>query len=68
MAGRPHKGDRHVMVTRAPREVADSVMDHASRQGVSISEYIATALAEHEGLSHLAPVKNLPQERLPIRS
>ena len=67
--GRPHKGDRDLLVTRPHRRVGDAVRASAESQGyASISEYVAAVLAEHEGLAELAPepVKNTSQEELPL--
>ena len=54
------------MATRPARPVAESVMLHARQQGVSISDYIATVLADHEGLSEHAPIRDSSAERLPL--
>ncbi|MDQ2850806.1 MAG: toxin-antitoxin system [Actinomycetota bacterium] len=68
MTGRPSKGERHVVVTRPHRVVADSLMAHAKEQGVSISDYVADVLARHEGLDHLAPTPpKTKQPKLPLK-
>lgn len=40
-AGRPSKGDRHAMMTRLPRPVADRVMRLAAQLDLSYSDTLA---------------------------
>ena len=53
--GRIHKGDRDQFITRPARPVGDAIRARAAAAGMSYSDYIAAALAEHEGLSQYAP-------------
>lgn len=65
MAGRPHKGDRDVMVTRPPRDTANQIRERAMAAGVSISEYIAAALTRD--LANPEPAIKSPQsQELPM--
>jgi hypothetical protein len=49
-AGRPSKGQRKVMATRVPLEIAELVTAEAERLDLAFSDVIANALAEHFGL------------------
>jgi hypothetical protein len=63
--GRPHKGARHVIVTRPAKHVADRVFAEAEARGLSVSEYVARVLTEW----HRIPgdhVPRLPDEQLQI--
>lgn len=67
--GRPHKGERDLLVTRPARPLGAAVRLSAEREGFSsISEYIAAVLAEREGMPDLAPKPHTPslQEVLEI--
>ncbi len=50
------------MVTRPDRAVGDAVRRRAEETGLSISEYIARALAIDVGLPDLAPTVRIDQE------
>lgn len=55
MAGRPHKGDRVLLQTRAHPEVAQLVEARQRDAGVSsLSQYIADVLALHTGRPELS--------------
>jgi predicted DNA binding CopG/RHH family protein len=45
----PHKGDRELIQSRLARDVYNEVKKRAAHEGVSISQYIADAMAEHVG-------------------
>ncbi|MFC3690452.1 hypothetical protein [Aquipuribacter hungaricus] len=65
--GRPNKGDRDLLVTRPARAVGDVVRARADEQGLTISEYIATVLAEVHNMPQHAPrPAREPQEELPL--
>lgn len=52
------------MVTRPPRAVGERVRQLSSESGLSISEWIAAALAREVGLPDLAPG---PRDQLPMK-
>ena len=67
--GRPSKGDRVVLYSRPHRKVREAVEASALRAGYdTISDYVAAVLAEHEGLTDLAPApsKHPEQKELPL--
>ena len=69
MAGRPHKGARHVIVTRPAKPVADVVMSEAAAAGMTISDYVAGVLARAVGLPQYIPVSPAHnQQELPLKS
>ena len=57
---RPTKGDRDFLGVRAPRQVGDAVRQSAAKLGMTVNDYAAAILAEHEGLGHLATATPLP--------
>ncbi len=65
--GRPNKGDRDLLVTRAPRAVGDVVRERADIAGLTISDYVAGVLARTHGLPDLAPEPDPDQAELPLR-
>ena len=66
--GRPSKGDRDMLVTRPARVIGDAVRARADEAGLTISEYIATVLANVHALPEYAPKARTPssQEELPL--
>src|SRR6478609_6759083 len=69
MAGRPHKGERHVIVTRPAKPVADVVMSEAAAAGMTISDYVAGILARAVGLPQYVPVSPAHnQQELPLKT
>ena len=69
MAGRPHKGARHVIVTRPAKPVADVVMSEAAAAGMTISDYVAGILARAVGLPQYVPVSPAHnQQELPLKT
>lgn len=56
-----NKGDRDLMVTRPPKGVGQAVRVFAAAHGVSISEAIASILAERFGMPDAVPLP--PQEK-----
>lgn len=68
--GRTSKGDRHVIVTRPQRPVADVVIREAAAAGMSISDYVAAVLAHAHGMPQYAPRPQVPvdQQELPLKT
>ncbi|GAB3682876.1 hypothetical protein GCM10028814_20430 [Angustibacter aerolatus] len=68
--GRPSKGDRDQILTRPPRALGDAVRAHAEELGMTVSDYVATLLADAHGMPEYAPsrVASRPQEELPLKS
>jgi hypothetical protein len=68
--GRTSKGDRHVIVTRPQRPVADVVIREAAAAGMSISDYVAAVLAHAHGMPQYAPSPQTPndQQELPLKT
>lgn len=67
--GRPSKGPRDLLVTRPAVELAAVVRNRADELEMSISDYIATVLAEAHGMPHAAPtVHPSTQQELPLKS
>lgn len=62
--GRPSKGNRHVLTTRLPVADAEKLFTVADHQGLSASEFIASAIAEKLATIDLDAVEG--QEALPI--
>lgn len=53
--GRPSKGDRDAMMIRPARPLGTLVRDEADRRNMTISDYVATVLAEAHDRQDLAP-------------
>ena len=54
--GRASKGERDLFLTRTTVPVGQSVRASAEREGyLSLSDYVAAVLAEHEGMPDQAP-------------
>jgi hypothetical protein len=66
--GRPHKGDRDVIVTRPARPLGNVVRARADEAGMTISEYVAMVLARAHGMPEFAPASSATtaQEVLPL--
>ncbi len=62
--GRPSKGKRQPLLTRAPAELAQVVRNEADRLGLSYSDYIANVLADKHGFPHVTEPKNDAQMKL----
>jgi hypothetical protein len=62
--GRPSKGNREPLLTRAPADLAQVVRDEADRLGLSYSDYIANVLADKHGFPQVAEPKNDAQMKL----
>ncbi len=65
--GRPSKGERDLLVTRPAVPVGQAIRTRADACGLTISEYVASVLAEHVGLPDLAPAaKPKRDQELPM--
>ena len=64
-AGRPSKGDRHVMTARVPVETADLIFRLAEARGIPASDFIAEAVQEKLARTDLSTVQT--QEELPLQ-
>jgi len=53
--GRPSKGDRDAMMIRPARSLGTLVREEAERRDMTISDYVATLLAEAHDRPDLAP-------------
>ena len=62
--GRPSKGKREQLLTRAPSDLAQAVRDEAERLDLTYSDYIANVLAAAHGVPPVAEPKNQDQMRL----
>lgn len=62
--GRPSKGNREPLLTRAPADLAQVVRDEADRLGLSYSDYIANVLADRHGFPHVGHPKDEAQMQL----
>ncbi len=65
--GRPSKGDRDSIITRPLRPLGDVVRARADEAGLSISDYVATVLANAHGVPQYAPVASPQNEELPLQ-
>ena len=63
--GRRSKGPRHLLGTRVPPENAARIFELADDSGCSVSDYLATLIAEHLATSP-KPKPNRRQEALPL--
>lgn len=66
--GRPSKGDRTVIYTRAPTTVIDKVKAEAARRGLPAADVVAEILCEHYGEDY--PYSRIPrnQEALDLKT
>ena len=64
-AGRPSKGDRHVMTVRVPVDTADLIFRLAESRGIPASDFIAEAVYEKLAHTDLSDVET--QEELPLQ-
>jgi len=62
--GRPSKGDRALLLTRPPIELAQAVRAEAERQNLSYSDYIANVLAAAHGFPPVVESKDSQQMQL----
>lgn len=68
--GRPSKGERDLLVSRVPRQIAEEIRKQADDLDITLSEYIAGVLAEAHGferpLYERERIAQRDQEELPI--
>lgn len=67
--GRRAKGDRELLGTRAPLPLAEAARERAGELGMTVSDYLATLIAQDTGLTRFAPAthtSNPTQLELPI--
>ncbi len=65
--GRPSKGERDSIITRPVRPLGDVIRARADEAGLSISDYVATVLANAHGMPEAAPTRPaVQQEVLPL--
>ncbi len=65
--GRPSKGHRELLATRAAPGLSRAVRSHAEARGLTVSDYIAIVLADAVGRPEDAPNNTkTPQESLPM--
>lgn len=67
--GRPHKGPRDSIMIRPRQTLGDLIRQHADEAGMSITDFVATAMAEKLGRPELAPEdtsRNRQQGVLPL--
>ncbi len=62
--GRPSKGDREPLTTRAPTPLAQAVRDDAERLGLTYSDHIANILAAKYGFPPITAPKDETQMQL----
>lgn len=66
--GRPSKGDRHAILAKLPRPLADVVIDEAQRRGISYGDMVVYLVAC--GLGYDVPEPGCvddAQEELPVQ-
>ena len=64
--GRPSKGKREPLLTRAPAALAQVVRDEAERLELSYSDYIANVLAAAHGFPPVVAPKDQGQMTMPL--
>jgi hypothetical protein len=64
-AGRPSKGERHVMTARVPVATAEIIFRLAEARGIPASDFIAEAVQEKLARTDLSFVDS--QEELPLQ-
>ncbi len=62
--GRPHKGDRWLVSTRLPRELADELRGQAEREDVAYSDVLVNAVAAYYGKPAIIEPRASQQDRL----
>ena len=62
--GRRSKGERRLVVTRLPTEIADRVALAAEERGMTVSDYLATLVYSDLGIP--VPPERTAQDRLPL--
>ena len=62
--GRRSKGERRLVVTRLPTEIADRVALAAEERGMTVSDYLATLVYSDLGIP--GPPERTAQDQLPL--
>lgn len=62
--GRPHKGDRWLVSTRLPRELADELRGQAEREDLAYSDVLVNAVAAYYGKPAVIEPRASQQDRL----
>lgn len=62
--GRPHKGDRWLVSTRLPRELADELRGQAEREDLAYSDVLVNAVAAYYGRPTVIEPRASQQDRL----
>ena len=62
--GRPHKGDRWLVSTRLPRELADELRSQAEREDLAFSDVLVNAVAAYYGKPAVVEPRVNQQDRL----
>ncbi|WP_401001006.1 hypothetical protein [Agromyces sp. GXQ0307] len=67
LGGRPSKGERKFLATRAPLALATEAQARADELGLSVNDYLSLLLAHDLGLPEFAPKPKDPTRlELPI--
>ncbi len=66
--GRPSKGDRTVLWSRVPTEVADAVKAEAARRGLPYGDVAAEILSAHFGVDYAPTRTSRDQEALELKT
>lgn len=67
--GRPHKGARDSIMIRPRQSLGELIRAQADEAGMTITDFVSTAMAEKLGHPELAPedtTRNTAQEVLPL--
>jgi hypothetical protein len=64
--GRPSKGDRTVLWSRVPTEVADAIKAEATRRGLPYGDVVAEILSGHYGVDYAPTRSSRIQEALEL--
>lgn len=64
--GRHSKGDRVTVISRAARPLGDAVRQSADDAGMTISDYVATILANVHNMPQHAPQQLSRHQELPL--
>jgi hypothetical protein len=64
--GRRSKGERRLVVTRLPTEIADRVALAADERGMTVSDYLATLVYSDLGLPVPPSTQPADQAQLPL--
>lgn len=66
--GRHSKGDRIPLISRPYRPLGEAVQQSADKAGMTVSDYVATILANAHGMPEYAPrTSTTGQRELPLQ-